>query len=773
MYEIEWDKETRGYLLKPGPATIQREIRPVYTAELNLLGFDKYWDYDKESTQPLLWCDGPRRYYYNGELAAVVVGGSLNTAPVIDIRTADLKIVAPDINLMVKKNSKAMNALEQKALEFIDNTFNKYKNKVDAFVCAYSGGKDSAVLLDLCRRALSPKDFVVVFGDTGMELPSTYEAVADARKRYPELNFHTARAEKPPETTWKEFGPPSRVLRWCCSVHKSAPTILKLREILGRTNIKVVVFDGVRSEESEARSDYDEFTLIGKHQGQSNASPILKWNAAELFLYIFKHSLDLNLAYLQGMTRVGCSVCPMASDRWYYLANKVAPNAIKPFIEQIATVARDNNVTEIEIPKYLESGNWVVRSGGRGLVNAEHKVLVFDEENKLSFQIRKPELSWRDVMKIFSCVLREDGGELIILDQSINMSCIENGENLNISFNISKKSIKIRALLRKIINKITYCVSCKVCEAECVFGALTVSKGKFIVDEKKCKRCAACLNFTDRGCVAAKSLWITEGGTMKKLTGVNKYQHFGLRKDWIELFFEKGDEFWGLSLIGNRQYDAMKPWLKEAGLTDNNKINSLSKALEIAGSDSDTTWQIIWINIAYNSVLVNWYVTKVGWLQVFDKKHLIELMGDELSEKTRENAITSLVELLKFSPLGDMGFGVIEFASDKRRVVKSIEKSGCNAINNIALVYALYKYAEVSDRFDITLTELMTEENDNKALGLMQLFGKDKAYYKKTLVGAALEYPHSLVVEFNADLDNISLNRELTAGKFIDSVFKK
>lgn len=47
-------------------------------------------------------------------------------------------------------------------------------------------------------------------------------------------------------------------MRWCCAVHKSVPTILKLREITGKYNAKAVVFDGVRAEESARRAKYDE-----------------------------------------------------------------------------------------------------------------------------------------------------------------------------------------------------------------------------------------------------------------------------------------------------------------------------------------------------------------------------------------------------------------------------------------------------------------------------------------------------------------------------------
>ena len=75
-------------------------------------------------------------------------------------------------------------------------------------------------------------------------------------------------------------------MRWCCSVHKSVPTILKLREITNNYDVKAVVFDGVRAEECAQRATYEEISVGAKNINQINCSPILKWNTAELYLYL-------------------------------------------------------------------------------------------------------------------------------------------------------------------------------------------------------------------------------------------------------------------------------------------------------------------------------------------------------------------------------------------------------------------------------------------------------------------------------------------------------
>lgn len=131
-------------------------------------------------------------------------------------------------------------------------------------MCAFSGGKDSLVLLDLCAKALAPEDFYVVFSNTGMELSDTLKAVEKAKQHWPQLRFEEAKSHMDASESWDEFGPPGRRRRWCCSVHKSVPTIIKLRELTGYYNTKAIVYDGVRAEESAKRAAYSEVEIGAK-----------------------------------------------------------------------------------------------------------------------------------------------------------------------------------------------------------------------------------------------------------------------------------------------------------------------------------------------------------------------------------------------------------------------------------------------------------------------------------------------------------------------------
>lgn len=162
MYSYEWDSSTGGYILTPTPLAFSKEPRPVYYKELDLLGFDKYWEYDKNDSFPYMWAEA-NNYYYRGRLVAKTKGGSVCTAPEISIidnpEPAGYALRFVDIPAMVAANKDIIEQLAQDTIKKIYNTYIDYKNKVDVFYVAFSGGKDSVVTLDLVQRALPHNQF--------------------------------------------------------------------------------------------------------------------------------------------------------------------------------------------------------------------------------------------------------------------------------------------------------------------------------------------------------------------------------------------------------------------------------------------------------------------------------------------------------------------------------------------------------------------------------------------------------------------------------------
>ncbi|NLC74960.1 MAG: phosphoadenosine phosphosulfate reductase family protein, partial [Clostridiales bacterium] len=180
MYAYTYDEQSGGLLLTSSPLAFSKEPRPVYYKELDILGFNKYWNYEKNDAYPYMWAEA-NSYYYRGRKVAQTKGGSCYTAPEIVILEDPepngklLRFV--DIPAMVEKNRGILEGLVQDTIKKAYNTYEQYKRKIDVFYVAFSGGKDSVVALDIIQRALPHNSFMVLFGDTGMEFPDTYQVI--------------------------------------------------------------------------------------------------------------------------------------------------------------------------------------------------------------------------------------------------------------------------------------------------------------------------------------------------------------------------------------------------------------------------------------------------------------------------------------------------------------------------------------------------------------------------------------------------------------------
>ena len=357
---------------------MSKEPRPVYYQELDILGFDKYWNYAKDDSAPYMWAEA-NNYIYKGRVVAKTKGGTMCTAPDLvileqpELNNAPLHHV--DIEKMVNKNRRLLDQMVQFTIKKAYGQYLKYKNKVDVFYVAFSGGKDSVVALDIIQRALPHNDFIVLFGDTGMEFSDTYCLVKLVANDCEEkgIRFYIAKSHLDPKDSWRIFGPPAQRMRWCCSVHKSTPQILFLRNLLKNNQFRGMAFTGVRGDESETRSEYDDVSLGEKVKGQYSCHPILDWNTAELFLYIYEQGLFLNHAYKKGNSRAGCLICPLAGQKNSYIkticygSSINGENTTKTFNDIILETTSKDLSSKKAIDEFMNIGGWKARRSGREL----------------------------------------------------------------------------------------------------------------------------------------------------------------------------------------------------------------------------------------------------------------------------------------------------------------------------------------------------------------------------------------------------------------------
>ena len=768
MYGYEWTKEYGIYRLTID-AKIQKEIRPVFHEELDFFGMDAYWDYPKDTDAPLLWAEGIRRYVLNGKPVAEAQGGGFYTKPTIKLLTEDrLQLQPVDVDRLYEVNHTLMTSLEQKAVGFIQEQHAKYLQQGYAFVCAFSGGKDSLALLDLTAKALAPSDFYVVFSNTGMELSDTLKAVEKAKKHWPQLRFEEAKCHMDPEESWDEFGPPGRRRRWCCAVHKSVPTILKLRELTHNYNAKAIVFDGVRAEESARRAKYDEVSIGAKNISQNNCHPILKWNTSELYCHLLHNKILFNKAYNLGLFRVGCMVCPLSSEWWEGIANSHYRDEMRPLLGKVEQYAC--NAKQSEAKKYVENGGWKARVGGKGLLNGGNRTKELIKNNSLIITINSPRQDWTEVARILGVFVEEESNKYIQKINKHNYECrtyFDEKENtLTVSYYpFSKMDRFVISHIRGVANKVAYCAGCKACMVQCPTGAFTIlPNGKIAIRESLCTHCYNCISFTDRSCLVADNMRVPEGG-FTNMKGLDPYHHFGFRQAWLSHFVDEGLECFSKGVLGTVQYTALKTWLKESGFIEMKKVGNSSTItltnfgakLIPLGSYNPFVWAIIWANLCYNSTICRWFCLNAEIGATYEKRDLVVLLGDNFSKSNRENAITALTETFRMSPIGaSLKQGVpIELT----RNTYSYLRDGWDYPDAVALLYALYLYAEHVGKKSFTFTELANAHNNPDARGISphDIYGIDLKAFREQVQGLAISFPKHIRVSFVGNLDNIIL----------------
>ena len=149
-------------------------------------------------------------------------------------------------------------------------------------------------------------------------------------------------------------------------MHKTAPQIQLLRDVAGKAEFTVLAFTGVRHAESARRSHYEPVSKGMKHKGQYNAYPVLDWSSAEVWLYIYTHSLPVNAGYKKGNRRAGCLVCPKAGgiNEWFRIASY--PKESDKYYQLIREAYEPKHPNPLDLGGYL-AGDYKARRPGDDL----------------------------------------------------------------------------------------------------------------------------------------------------------------------------------------------------------------------------------------------------------------------------------------------------------------------------------------------------------------------------------------------------------------------
>lgn len=195
---------------------------------------------------------------------------------------------------------------------------------------AYSGGKDSDVILELAKMA--GINYRAIYKNTTIDPPGTIAHVKamDVEIMQPKMTFFQMIAKK---------GFPSRRVRFCCS-------ILKEYKVLDTCII------GVRREESKKRAKrYVEPSvcrIYSKTERVEQVYPILYWTIDDIAEFVRERKIQLAPVYyredgtIDFSRRLGCLCCPLASS-----ANRKAdfakyPGMVRAYIRAGAKFLHDH-----------------------------------------------------------------------------------------------------------------------------------------------------------------------------------------------------------------------------------------------------------------------------------------------------------------------------------------------------------------------------------------------------------------------------------------------
>ena len=767
-------------MLTSSPLGFSKEPRPVYYKELDILGLDQFWNYAKDDTYPYMWAES-NNYYYRGRKVAQIKGGSCYTAPEVKIleepepNGESLRFV--DIPAMVKKNKAILEGLVQDTIKKTYNIYEQYKSKVDMFYVAFSGGKDSVVALDIVQRALPHNSFVVLFGDTGMEFPDTYNVVKSIEQecKINGIEFFRAKSNYNPEYTWRKFGPPSQSMRWCCSVHKTTPQILLLRKITGNPHFRGMAFTGIRGDESASRSGYESVSMGEKIKGQYSCHPILEWNSAELFLYIYERNLIINDTYKKGNSRAGCLVCPLATAKNMYFKeqsySKKSPDgglSTKIFNDIIVETTAKDLSTPSAVKEFMDIGGWKARRSGKELSFAKSLCEESFEKGVLTITLLKESTDWKQWIKTVGEVAYLSNGNVEItyegVPYTISYKETPNGKVFTVPISTNtKRDIFFMSALKTIFRKSAYCIDCQVCQANCPYGYISFHDKKVEIDDRciKCKKC----HEIDYGCLLANSMRLPKGE--KKMGSVDRYGNMGIEYEWVKKYFEKKDEFWNSAHgLGTNMVKYLRSFLNDSGITEKGKFTAFGAVIDNIGIDNVEAWALLVCNLAYTAEY-NWWIKNTVVGEVYSTEAIISLLGDEMTKNSKSHIVSAYKNIFISTPQvgSNLGLGICDYElRNGKRYLNAITRSKWQNPDPRVILYSLYKFAEkCGGYYQFTLGRLLNHEIESEGVSPTEIFGLDRNQMEKLLTGLSVNYPEFINASFTLDLDNITLRSEKTS----------
>lgn len=202
-------------------------------------------------------------------------------------------------DLTFSTNNRTMGAYS--VLEWAYNTYPEEK-----IVYASSFGAEAIVLIDLIAQ-VKPNAHIV-FLDTDLHFPETYELIQKIEERFPKLQIEKKKPELSLEEQATQFGTAlwKRDPNQCCQIRKVIP----LRETLATKDAWI---SGLRREQSETRANTQFMNQDHKFKN-IKVCPLIHWTWEDVWTYIRENNLPYNALHDHQYPSIGCFPCTQATD---------------------------------------------------------------------------------------------------------------------------------------------------------------------------------------------------------------------------------------------------------------------------------------------------------------------------------------------------------------------------------------------------------------------------------------------------------------------------
>lgn len=244
------------------------------------------------------------------------------------------------------------------------------------------------------------------------------------------------------------------------------------------------------------------------------------------------------------------------------------------------------------------------------------------------------------------------------------------------------------------------------------------------------------------------------------MSGINRYNNFGLRENWVSTLIELGDNYFPWHdehPQGKKMVESASAWFQQACLVKDKsrKLAPLTELFRLRGIAYRTGWDFVWMSLANNAAIVKWIVstTRTGVIcEIEQLANALAASYPSLGKSTIEGGLAAFKDMITKSPIGG---SVVEFVQKGKSVISIARQA--KDVSQLVVLFGLYLVAQKAERSIFTIRELLSADENSECVSPIVAFGIPAEKFKLQCQGLATRYPELISCTFTHGLDEIKL----------------